>query len=128
MSYEGYTQNICKNGHLFDRDAFSRTICDCGAEAAWPNQVDETNCYGVGFIPFEEFKKLMLTPTRVKTCNLGHQHVLEEATYRLPEPNELQRTKRTPKGEIVPIDAPEPKVRKQRPSRTDRQRGPKRRR
>jgi len=58
MSFEGYYQLLCENGHHFAADCyshygsdFSDTICpDCGAPVAWWNLVNQTNCcscYGV---------------------------------------------------------------------------------
>lgn len=45
MSYEGYTQYICKNQHYWTCDAYSDfNICPyCGEIAIWSNMVDVTN-------------------------------------------------------------------------------------
>lgn len=55
MSYEGYEQHLCTNGHRFDAgehwDGEPRICDDCGAGSAFCNDVDETNCDGVGVIP-----------------------------------------------------------------------------
>jgi hypothetical protein len=68
MSYEGYTQRLCKNGHYFESDAnlhwYSEeeqkemTTCDCGSDTAWTNEVDETNEAGQGLIKMESFRIL----------------------------------------------------------------------
>ena len=45
MSYEGYEQAICENGHYQEVDAyFSCENCrTCGAPIKWTNSVEETN-------------------------------------------------------------------------------------
>jgi len=45
MSFEGYTQYICKNQHYWTCDAYSDfNICPyCGEIAIWFNMVDVTN-------------------------------------------------------------------------------------
>ncbi len=50
MSYEGYYQFICKNGHLSTHDvyamepeSFKCEATGCGAALAWWNQVNLTN-------------------------------------------------------------------------------------
>ncbi len=48
MSYEGYTQYICGNGHYWDVDVYddttSNACCpDCESEYVWENSVDLTN-------------------------------------------------------------------------------------
>jgi hypothetical protein len=51
MSYEGYTQILCKNGHYTVRDAYDDwgddeqgKICSqCGEPFVWKNNVDLTN-------------------------------------------------------------------------------------
>lgn len=59
MSFEGYFQILCQNGHLRECDCYVEPMffrnnkeeepeyplwtCSCGAHAAWWNLVDETN-------------------------------------------------------------------------------------
>lgn len=49
MSYEGYDQLLCENGHYFTADTYEDTDhetwrCEiCGAQLAWWNAVDVTN-------------------------------------------------------------------------------------
>ena len=90
MSYEGYEQHICAKGHRFDTDCghmfdHREDKCHCGAKSVFCNSVDDTNCISFGIIPESEWEKLQLTPAKQQTCNLGHVHVVEEATYRVPE-------------------------------------------
>lgn len=49
MSYEGYDQVLCENGHYYTYDCYEfweavGWACPiCGAKAAWSNMVDNTN-------------------------------------------------------------------------------------
>jgi hypothetical protein len=91
MSYEGYTQHICKHGHRFDRDAYdSNNICDfCGTKSVFENSVDETNCDSVGIIPPFCWLQLQISPEKTEICNLGHVHIVEYSKYRIPTNEEL---------------------------------------
>lgn len=94
MSYEGYYQVICKNGHYFQRDAYDEDYagkCPCGADQAWLNSVDDTNCHAVGVIPGPELEQLRLSAPQTHTCSCGHTHVTAEATYRVPSEEETHR-------------------------------------
>lgn len=85
MSYEGYTQNICENGHYFICDAYDPCSCDCGKEAAWTNAVNETNCMGEGVIHLDVLdKNFLLAGAVYETCNLGHSHLVQQSVYRIP--------------------------------------------
>jgi hypothetical protein len=101
MSFEGYYQAICTNGHRFDFgvtydwDEVETEICDeigCGAHVAWWNLVDDTNCDRNGEIPEDEFE--VLTPEVIETCDkCKNTHRVKEATYKIP----------TDKGHIVDV-------------------------
>lgn len=57
MSYEGYEQHICENGHRFDIYNDESPKCyHCGAASVWYNSVDDTNCAQEGYIPSEFFR------------------------------------------------------------------------
>jgi len=44
MSYEGYVQAICANGHLNEYSRYCVPTCvDCKAKLVWSNSVDQTN-------------------------------------------------------------------------------------
>ena len=47
MSFEGYYQRLCKNGHSMDVDCYIESDKDrcavCGSGIAWHNLVDVTN-------------------------------------------------------------------------------------
>lgn len=86
MSFEGYWQIICANGHSdiepYDYAGDSpEWICHCGAKEVWRNRVDDTNCDNQGFIELEQ-----LTPPKIETCpTCGHQEVVEKAIYKVPK-------------------------------------------
>jgi hypothetical protein len=88
MSYEGYEQHLCVRGHRFDVPCSYEAVCPCGAPSVWVNPVDDTNCDETGVIPAADWAKFRLTDEVVKTCDLGFQHVVEEATYRAPTDEE----------------------------------------
>lgn len=89
MSYEGFVQCLCPDGHYYEREALANsTICGCSQEAVWTNEVDCTNGCGdrgdgycvCGFIPRQSF------PVRepAKNCpTCGHPTI--QKTY-LPPP------------------------------------------
>ena len=98
MSFSGFYQCICENGHWTDNDCYIFTPeydpCRvCRATMVWYNLVDTTNgSFNVnsdgnetderidGYIELEE-----KTPPHIETCNLGHKHCTVEATYKIPE-------------------------------------------
>lgn len=88
MSYEGYEQHICKNGHYYECDAYyfvGDEYCKCGAPSAWSNSVDQTNGQPQGKISlYALHAHFLLTDEVVETCNLGHQHTTSEAVFRIP--------------------------------------------
>ena len=67
MSYEGFVQALCENGHDCSGDCylFSRynPCSKCGGEIVWENSVDTTN----GFNPEDE---ITLTPKTYKTIKV----------------------------------------------------------
>lgn len=96
MSYEGYNQHICKNGHYYTRDDIGcwedEDPCDdawhakpCGERPVWSNAVDDTNCDSYGEIDMIPF----LVSVRIsEVCNLGHKHTVEDPRYRVPTDDE----------------------------------------
>jgi hypothetical protein len=95
MSYEGYTQVLCENGHASHEDVYAVEIScydedwkckTCGAKAVWRNEVDLTNGSFYkgeridGFVHLEE-----KTSAEYKICNMGHKHLIKETTYKIPE-------------------------------------------
>lgn len=100
MSYEGFMQVLCENGHYSHEDDgcpmfWKRNdyVCHalingevCGStKYAWSNPVDETNGADPdtgdcpGYIHLE-----IKTPAVKKTCNMGHDHLISHAVYHIP--------------------------------------------
>lgn len=83
MSYEGYEQLICANGHYAERDCYED--CDapcnvCGAEIADRRSVDQTNDSGnPGDIE-------VVTEAEYNECpTCGHREQTRAATYKFKE-------------------------------------------
>lgn len=94
MSYEGYCQFLCSNGHLWEEGenygSKDYGPCpDCGAGIVFQNSVDQTNCDEVGIIIQKEWNKLEISEEVNKKCDLGHIHRIEPARYRVPSKDEL---------------------------------------
>ena len=93
MSFEGFYQCFCKNGHLVEIDAYdydSGPCHVCGAEFEVKILVDDTNGERSGVISKKALKSLVISPEVKQLCNLGHWHVVNQAVYRIPSPEELQ--------------------------------------
>lgn len=103
MSYEGYEQCICKNGHYFERDAYQddRPCPDCDEEAAWFNGVDQTNGEDAGFIPIEALDPFVITGIQQEKCNLGHYHTIANPVYRVPTREETEPLRTCGNGRIT---------------------------
>jgi hypothetical protein len=85
MSYEGYSQVLCANGHLRSFDCWSDMgtleelgLCSCSANFVYRHMVDETNGEGKPY-SFE-----IASEEQNMTCNMGHKHVTVEVTYKIP--------------------------------------------
>jgi predicted RNA-binding Zn-ribbon protein involved in translation (DUF1610 family) len=81
MSYEGYSQCICKCGYYYEVDAADSDYnCPkCGQMYAWCNSVDETNYNDDGIVPWDILQSRFLKYGKIPTC--------EETKYlRKPSP------------------------------------------
>lgn len=93
MSYEGYVEHLCANGHLWVEPELyeDEALCPhCEEPSAWGNSVDDTNCESFGTIRPEGWETLKVTPEVEAVCNLGHRHTLTPARYRVPTEVELE--------------------------------------
>jgi hypothetical protein len=93
MSYEGYEQHLCQNGHLFDNyDILSESLScpECKAPSVFYNLVDQTNGEDWGVILASGWETLRLTSDEYETCNLGRRHLVTLGTYRIPSAKELE--------------------------------------
>lgn len=75
MSFEGYYQKMCKNGHAWETDVYvdDDACSECGLASVWSHMVDETNGEGR---PIKLRKKSI---KKCKTC--GH---IQEIKYYIP--------------------------------------------
>ncbi len=106
MSYEGREEHLCEVGHRWAVSCYaSWPKCPfCGAASIWDNAIDDTNGNAVGTIPDEVWEGLLLSPERRETCNLGHAHVVEQALYRTPTPDEVKNMRHYWNGsKFVPL-------------------------
>lgn len=98
MSYEGYEQLICENGHEFAVDAYETMYSDnphegikchiCGGKVVWWNAVDLTN----GSLDEEGNRidgvVILFTKIPAAYCHCDHcgnNHIKTAATVRIPE-------------------------------------------
>jgi hypothetical protein len=94
MSYEGYFQALCENGHynqfpeLYDSDSSPECCHICKSKIVWTNMVDDTNGDHWGLIPPDLFNAFLQSTSKVETCNLGHKHVIVHEVYNLPTEEE----------------------------------------
>jgi hypothetical protein len=93
MSYEGYEQCICANGHRFDVDVhYNDWPCECGENAVWSNSVDTTNCDSYGIIADESWNLFLIEEEKRETCPCcQHTKIISHARYRVPTNEEAQR-------------------------------------
>ena len=92
MSYEGYEQCLCEDGHYYTRDCWDEEArCSCGKEAAWSNPVDDTNGEGYGYVPYPRLlDRFLLVEGEEETCSLGCVHVVRLPTFRVPTVDETR--------------------------------------
>jgi predicted nucleic-acid-binding Zn-ribbon protein len=101
MSYEGYDQLLCKNGHYWTCDAFDNISYNelgqavhpvscpyCQNPNVWSNSVDQTNGGDVGFIDMKQF---LVQDREFKTCQTcGCASEIAPAIYRIPSKEESE--------------------------------------
>jgi len=94
MSFEGYYQILCENGHHRSEDVYmmpdeDKWRCDiCGAKLVWTNTVDLTNgTWGPNEERIDGYIELEVKdPERMCVCEkCGNEHVSEAATYHIPD-------------------------------------------
>jgi hypothetical protein len=98
MSYEGYSQVICANGHSYDIDCndfgHDGRCPECQAESVWTNGVDTTNgSFNIdsdgnetneridGYVELE----VLALPSFCTCKDCGNQHQMKSTTYKIPE-------------------------------------------
>ena len=88
MSYEGYVEKLCKNGHVDSFDAYDEPddkCSTCDAPWAWTHRVDLTN----GSDPNDP--STIMAPLEVdqesvwEECHCcGNKKLISERTYKIP--------------------------------------------
>ena len=88
MSYEGYEQLLCKNGHPCGIDCYATRPdkCEvCGADIVWYYPVDVTNGSDPETGDGMPYKFEIDVPAKTCTCpTCGITHVVEPARYKIP--------------------------------------------
>ncbi len=92
MSYEGYSQFLCKNGHYWTEDAYTidtygvKLCSKCKQPFVWENMVDVTNGSfdddGTRIDRFIELKPKSETSGVCSAC--GEKHICNK-TYYIPK-------------------------------------------
>jgi hypothetical protein len=101
MSYKGYVDVLCKNGHKYGWDAMDEMYGDadqykgcpiCGAPVAFrwdvdkTNGIEEENPYTLDY-PFEE-----ATRAEYETCpTCNHCKLVKHETYKIPTQEDVQK-------------------------------------
>ena len=85
MSFEGYVQRLCVNGHLSIVDVYNDDdgdVCFCGALFVYRHIVDETNDWNPE--DRKEFEILIAAEYDIcPTCE--NKKLVKPATYKIPE-------------------------------------------
>jgi hypothetical protein len=92
MSFEGYYQLICKNGHQFSVDCFfaepEEAKCPvCNEKTAWWNLVDITNgSFDENKNRIDGYMELEIDKPEIwcNSCECKTPHKISIATYKIP--------------------------------------------
>ncbi len=98
MSYEGYVEYLCANGHLRIRNCWDDYDCDengpfqkppskcnCGADFVVRHSVDQTNGDILDDPSTMPMSLEVATPAVIHTCSCGNVHIVEEIRYKVPQ-------------------------------------------
>lgn len=91
MSYEGYRQALCQEGHYYTYDVYNPYVdCPyCHSPTAWENSVDQTNGEEWGVIPLDLLKGYIIEEAAVETCpTCGVSKTKTATRYRIPTEEE----------------------------------------
>lgn len=88
MSFEGWIQVLCKNGHYYQADCYSYIFGEgwtcqiCGAKKGWSYTVDCTNDCGEQF----DLEPYLRDPAVFETCpTCKHEKQITPDVYNIPE-------------------------------------------
>ena len=88
MSYSGYFQLLCEQGHYSEVECYTYNHCSdthicqhCESHIIWEHLIDTTNdCGNDQRVKLEE-----IVPDIVDVCDdCGHETIVEPARYRIP--------------------------------------------
>ena len=91
MSWSGYTQRLCKNGHLLSSTAYldeAEPCLICGAGQVWWNQVDLTNGSFDGDKRIDGYIELERAeePKEACICPIcNNKHMFLPPVYKIPD-------------------------------------------
>jgi len=104
VSYNGYSQFLCKHGHQWTKDCYELDWTDekdypkcpvCGEPHVWENMVNLTNGSfdkeGNRIDGYVELKPLQIN--KVICANCGDEHVCRCSTYEIPPDIDLSKQK-----------------------------------
>lgn len=92
MSYEGYVEGLCEDGHYHSWDCWDDPPLQCNAPTGkntmcgktwvWSNPVDQTNGSGEEF----EAKLEVFEEVKTETCpTCNHTEIVAAIRYKIPE-------------------------------------------
>lgn len=85
MSYEGYEEYLCANGHLRTCDCWNPlTSCSCGEPFVFRHSVNETNGPEEDNPSTLPYPFEVDVPEKTEICSLGYVHETEEVRYKIP--------------------------------------------
>lgn len=94
MSFEGYYQRLCENGHYSAIDVYAGDFQDlddwecavCDAPLAWEQLVDETNGIDpeTGECPGSVYLEIAVQPKICICKECGHTHEVDPPRYTIP--------------------------------------------
>lgn len=92
MSYEGYSQFLCKYGHYWTKDCYqvdeyTHEFCPYGHPAVWENMVNVTNGSFEGNERIDGYVELEIVSTQeCKTCG-----AISDVRYKIPKRKKSQK-------------------------------------
>jgi hypothetical protein len=93
MSYEGYEEYLCTNGHLRIFDCWEPSLlegeseasrCNCGASFVFHHSVNETNGIIEDDPSTKSYPYEVDVPAEFHTCVCGNKHIVKEVQYKIP--------------------------------------------
>ncbi len=99
MSYEGYSQFLCKKGHYWTKNCYEVMYSDikeqkcpiCGKKAIWENMVDVTNgSFDDDGTRIDDYIELKQKSELSGVCSACKEKHICERTYFIPKDKEVK--------------------------------------